>query len=65
MSATVHRLPTAAATPVMQARDRRLLRMAELIAARAQARGVDCTVEDAISAVRASVAIEMAQRGNL
>ena len=61
MSATVHRLPTAAATPVMQTRDKRLLRMAELIAARAHLRGNDCSLEDALAAVRASVAIERAR----
>ena len=61
MSASVRRLPIAASSPVIQTRqDERLLRMAELIAARSQRKGNDCSIEDALSAVRASVAMERA-----
>lgn len=61
MTATVTRLSTAAAKPVLQdsQRDEYLWEMAILIAARAQRRGFATTAEEALAGIRASMAKEI------
>lgn len=58
MTATIHHLPNAAGAPVLQrnARDARLVKMAEIIARRSEGKGFACTVEEGLAAVRSSLA---------
>ena len=63
MTATIHKLPTAAKKPVIQHGQSDLYRMAELVAARAVRMGVDCSVDEAFAACRASIAEVTTRRG--
>lgn len=56
MTATIHYLPTAARAPVLQHREVRLYRMAEIVAERAQRQGIPCTVGDALASCRSALA---------